>query len=162
MKKVPLKNYVILGILLIFSVIIVLIINNWLSSMNEQEKEKSIVAEIIHEIKTDDIDDYMLENPDFIIYMASKDNCTNISFEKKFKNFLIDNDLEKETVFINLDEIDTKTYSQFIQKYYGGSNMPVFTNSIIIVEEQKVRDILNSEKFKIEEVKKFLKDNGVY
>lgn len=119
MKKIPLKNYVILGILLISSVIIVLIINNWLSSLNEQEKEKSIVAEIIHEIKTDDIDDYMLENPDFIIYMASRDNCTNIKFEKKFKKFLIDNDLEKGTVFINLDEIDSKTYSQFIKKYYG-------------------------------------------
>ena len=162
MKKVPLKNYVILGIILIFSVITILIINNWLSSMNDQEKEKSIVAEIIHEIKTDDIDNYMLENPDFIVYMASRDNCTNISFEKKFKKFLIDNDLEKEIVFINLDEIDSKTYSQFIQKYYDGPNMPVFTNSIIVVEEQKVRDILNSEKFKIEEVKKFLKDNGVY
>ncbi len=162
MKKVPLKNYVILGIVLIFSVIIVFIINNWLSSMNEHEKEKSIVAEIIHEIKTDDIDDYMLENPDFIIYMASRDNCTNISFEKKFKKFLIDNDLEKGTVFINLDDIDTKIYSQFIQKYYGGPNTPVFTNSIIIVEKQKIRDILNSEKFKIDGVKKFLKDNGVY
>lgn len=162
MKKILLKNYVVLGIILITSVVIVLFINNWLSSINEQKKEKSIIANIIHEIKTDDIDDYILENPNFIIYMASKDDCNDVSFEKKFKSFLIDNELEKETVFLNLDEINDEIYLKFIQKYYNGANMPVFNNSIIIIENQKIRDILNGKKLKIKEVKKFLKDNGVY
>lgn len=162
MKKIPLKNYAILGFILIISIIIVLLINNCLSSIKDQKKEKSIIAGMIHEIKTDDIDDYILENPNFIIYMASKDACNNVSFEKSLKGFLIDNELEKETVFLNLDEINDEIYIKFIQKYYNGSNMPTFNNSIIVIENKKIRDILNGKKLKIKEVKKFLKDNGVY
>lgn len=162
MKKIPLKNYIILGIILAMSTIIVLIINNCLLSINDQKKEKTIITQIIHEITPNDFDNYILENPNFVIYMASKDNCTNISFEKNLKKFLIDNDLETEFIFINLDEMTNETYIKFIQKYYNGTNVPTFNNSIIVIENQKIRDILNGDKLKIKEVKKFLKDNGVY
>ena len=87
MKEVGLKNYIILGIILIVSVILVFYINNFLISTKNSCTQQSIVAEMLNEIKTTDIDNFILEHPNTIIYIASKENCNNIGFETSFKKF---------------------------------------------------------------------------
>ena len=83
MKRIPLKNYFILGIILVSSIFIVLYINKlYLSTKNND----NILNEFIKEIKTQEIDNYIIENPNFIIYLGYKNN-DNKSFEKKFKKF---------------------------------------------------------------------------
>ena len=76
-----LKNYFILGIIIASSIFIVLYINKlYLSTKNND----NILNGFIKEIKTQEIDNYIIENPNFIIYLGYKNN-DNKSFEKKFK-----------------------------------------------------------------------------
>lgn len=164
MKKIPLKNYVILGVILIVSVIAVLYANNWLKETKKQYVDNTVIFDFIREVKVSEIDDYVVENPNFIVYLTSKSNRNNIKFENDLEKFLTDNDLQKEFVFINIDDFQSENYSNFINKYYALNSSVTLTDSIIIFDEQKISDIFYdvSDGLTIKNVKNFLKKNEVY
>lgn len=158
MKRIPLKNYFILGIILASSIFIVLYINKlYLSTKNND----NILNEFIKEIKTQEIDNYIIENPNFIIYLGYKNN-DNKSFEKKFKKLVTKYDLQKDIVFIDISQFDDETFNKFCKKY--ADKLLEKDSSLIIVDNQKVIDVLDITKGNndIELVKMFFKKNGVY
>ena len=113
MKRIPLKNYFILGIILASSIFIVLYINKlYLSTKNND----NILNGFIKEIKTQEIDNYIIENPNFIIYLGYKNN-DNKSFEKKFKKLVTKYDLQKDIVFIDISQFNDETFNKFCKKY---------------------------------------------
>ena len=158
MKRIPLKNYFILGIILASSIFIVLYINKlYLSTKNND----NILNGFIKEIKTQEIDNYIIENPNFIIYLGYKNN-DNKSFEKKFKKLVTKYDLQKDIVFIDISQFNDETFNKFCKKY--ADKLLKKDSSLIIVDNQKVIDVLditigNND---IELVKMFFKKNGVY
>lgn len=158
MKKIPLKNYFILGIILASSIFIVLYINKlYLSTKNND----NILNGFIKEIKTQEIDNYIIENPNFIIYLGYKNN-DNKSFEKKFKKLVTKYDLQKDIVFIDISQFNDETFNKFCKKY--ADKLLKKDSSLIIVDNQKVIDVLDITKGNndIELVKMFFKKNGVY
>ncbi len=158
MKRIPLKNYFILGIILASSIFIVLYINKlYLSTKNND----NILNGFIKEIKTQEIDNYIIENPNFIIYLGYKNN-DNKSFEKKFKKLVTKYDLQKDIVFIDISQFNDETFNKFCKKY--ADKLLKKDSSLIIVDNQKVIDALDITKGNndIELVKMFFKKNGVY
>ncbi len=158
MKRIPLKNYFILGIILVSSIFIVLYINKlYLSTKNND----NILNGFIKEIKTQEIDNYIIENPNFIIYLGYKNN-DNKSFEKKFKKLVTKYDLQKDIVFIDISQFNDETFNNFCKKY--ADKLLKKDSSLIIVDNQKVIDVLDITKGNndIELVKMFFKKNGVY
>ena len=158
MKRIPLKNYFILGIILVSSIFIVLYINKlYLSTKNND----NILNGFIKEIKIQEIDNYIIENPNFIIYLGYKNN-DNKSFEKKFKKLVTKYDLQKDIVFIDISQFNDETFNKFYKKY--ADKLLEKDSSLIIVDNQKVIDVLNITKGNndIELVKMFFKKNGVY
>lgn len=158
MKRIPLKNYFILGIILVSSIFIVLYINKlYLSTKNND----NILNGFIKEIKTQEIDNYIIENPNFIIYLGDKNN-DNKSFEKKFKKLVTKYDLQKDIVFIDISQFNDETFNNFCKKY--ADKLLKKDSSLIIVDNQKVIDVLDITKGNndIELVKMFFKKNGVY
>ncbi len=158
MKRIPLKNYFILGIILVSSIFIVLYINKlYLSTKNND----NILNGFIKEIKTQEVDNYIIENPNFIIYLGYKNN-DNKSFEKKFKKLVTKYDLQKDIVFIDISQFNDETFNKFCKKY--ADKLLKKDSSLIIVDNQKVIDVLDITKGNndIELVKMFFKKNGVY
>lgn len=158
MKRIPLKNYFILGIILVSSIFIVLYINKlYLSTKNND----NILNGFIKEIKTQEVDNYIIENPNFIIYLGYKNN-DNKSFEKKFKKLVTKYDLQKDIVFIDINQFNDETFNKFCKKY--ADKLLKKDSSLIIVDNQKVIDVLDITKGNndIELVKMFFKKNGVY
>ena len=158
MKRIPLKNYFILGIILASSIFIVLYINKlYLSTKNND----NILNGFIKEIKTQEIDNYIIENPNFIIYLGYKNN-DNKSFEKKFKKLVTKYDLQKDIVFIDISQFNDEDFNKFCKKY--ADKLLEKDSSLIIVDNQKVIDVLDITKGNndIELVKMFFKKNGVY
>lgn len=158
MKRIPLKNYFILGIILASSIFIVLYINKlYLSTKNND----NILNGFIKEIKTQEIDNYIIENPNFIIYLGYKNN-DNKPFEKKFKKLVTKYDLQKDIVFIDISQFNDETFNKFCKKY--ADKLLKKDSSLIIVDNQKVIDALDITKGNndIELVKMFFKKNGVY
>lgn len=162
MKKVPLKNYLILGLILVVSVIVVLYFNK-LCINAKNKKNDNLLINFIREITPHELENYITENPNFVIYLDDE-NMQDNSFQKKFKKFLIKYDLQKEVVFININQFDEKEFNEFIKKYYDNDLNIEKRKSLIIIDNQKIVDIMlaDNEKFDINFVKEFFKENGVY
>ena len=158
MRKIPFRNYLILVLILIVSMAAVIYMNKlYLSAKNDN----NILDGFINEIKPQEIDTYIIENPNFVIYLGYK-NSDNKSFEKKFKNFVTKYDLQKNIVFIDIKQFEDKKFNDFSEKYASVSLNK--NNSLIIIDNQKVIDTLDitKERCDIELVKIFFKKNGVY
>ncbi len=159
MKKIPLKNYFLLVLLIAVSVIVVLYCVNWYSRM---QKKASILPEYISEIKYDEIDNFAVENPNFIIYLSSKEDNKLEKFETELKGFLIDNDLSQDFIYMDMDQFK---FEEFMQKYKNIDNYKLDDDIVMIIfENQKVRDIFTAKisDINMENVKKFLQNNEVY
>lgn len=160
MRKIPLKNYIILGIIIVVSVFAVLYFNKLYKNTKNSE---TVLYGFIKEVKPYELDNYITENPNFIMYLSSRIS-SNKSFEKKFKKFLMKYDLQKYVIFIDIDEFGNQYFETFISKYSGDSLTLKKFNNIIIIDNQKIQDVLfmNEEQFDIDLVKKLFKENGVY
>lgn len=157
MKKIPLKNYLILVLLLVVSSVLVLYFINW---YKEFQRHTSMLPEYISEIKYVELDNYMIENPDFVIFLSSKENNKTTNLEKNLQKWLVSNNLIKKIIFMDIDQFDIK---QFSKKYCDDFVQTKKDVMVIIVENQKVKNILSksANEIKIDDIKEFLKENGV-
>jgi len=162
MRKVPLKNYLIITIIMMVSVASVFYLVNWYNTNQNHYKETSIIVDLIKEVKFSEFDDYMTENPDFIIYLGNKMENINVKFEKNLKKFITKKDLQKQFVFMDITEFDNKD-SNLVKNHLENIANFKAHNYIIIVDNQKIKNILVvDESIKDSKVvESFLKENEV-
>ena len=80
MRKIPKKNYILLVLLLIMTVFSVFYIANWYTASKNFQLEDSIMKNFLGEIKESEIENYILENPETVIYVSiGNDEKTKLS-----------------------------------------------------------------------------------
>ena len=162
-RKIPFKNYIIISVILIISVAIVVYLANWYQTTNMYYKNISIIADFIKEVKVSEIDNYITENPDFVIYLANKNEILNVKFEKSLKKLITKNDLQKQFIFVDKSAFDNENFREFITKH--GNDIEEFSlnDCIIIIDNQQIKDliIINESFHDAKMVELFLKENGV-
>ena len=128
------KNYIYLTILLIVTVIITLSLSNL---YKRETTEISYSYEMLNKITANEFEEYMIEHPDTIIYIADKTNLDNNKFEKKFVNKLEKLNLLENVVYIEKEEM-TKKIEELLKKNYSyeykEKNLPI----IIVISDAKV------------------------
>ena len=159
MKKIPLKNYFILGGILAVSAFIVISFN--MIYINAK-KSQNTMDDFIKEIKPVEIDNYIVENPNFIIYFGTLDEGQE-NFKKNFKKFLIKEDLKNDVIFVDLNLFDDEKFNKFVSKYSDGKFSIGRFDNIVIVDNQKIVNVLLSkqDKLEVKKIKSFFKENGV-
>ena len=68
-KKIPVKNYVIYGVIVVITIVIVMYLNEWYKAYKKSELNESYIAKYVNEVNYDEFSNYVLENPDGIIYI---------------------------------------------------------------------------------------------
>ena len=152
--KKRMRNYIICIILFIACFGIVLYLRE-LYRVNEAEQKKiPVIQGYISEIYSDDLEHYVLDNPNGVIYMciANDENCR--SFEREFKKLLKRNEYVDDLVYLNLMNVDQDKFleefnSKFIYKVKLSKEYPAF----VLFEEGKVKAILQEKDKKLDIVK---------
>lgn len=150
------KNYIILVILLLSTVVITLFLA---SLYNNKSEDVSFAYETLNKIKSDEFEEYLVENPDVIFYIGNKDDSSKNKFEKKFVKKLQNLNLfdlvvyiEKQDITSNLKQILNENY-----KYnYNDENLPIiivisdggFSQVIEVINELNVDSAINYEVFR--------------
>ena len=129
----PLKNYLIYVVLIIITVLLTLFFSK---SYLKDNGQKSILYSYISEIKTDDFEQFMTENPDAIIYISSIQNDNNIGFEKKLKKKIDSLNIKENVVFINKETVDSNFLNLLRESY--GLNLNINESSLIIINDNVV------------------------
>ena len=110
-KKIPLKNYILLGSIILFTIMFVLYARGWYIAAEDYYQNNSIILDTVAEIHSEEIANYAVDNPSFILYAASGDNADIKKFEKEFKKFILKNDLNNRVLYLNLSNVNVADFN---------------------------------------------------
>ncbi len=152
-RKIPTKNYIIYGIIVTLSLLLVFYLNEWFKAYKTNELENSYIANYVSELNYDEFQNYIQENPNIIVYMGIKNSEECLTVEKTLYKIIEQNDLKDELVFLNLGEKNFNQLDKIKQKYYSETLNKTFDNipSIAIFTNGKIVDlVVSDEEGKIE------------
>lgn len=150
MRQVPVKNYIFLGLLAV-GVVAVCFIFSFLYKKKDSGIYVSIIKDVASgEIKYDDLDNYLQENPNVVLYIYDSEKKNSRDVEKNFKKLILDNDIAQYIVYVEKTE-DIK------KKYDLGKTSPIF----IAYQEGVLKEILSKKNASYDEIESFLVRNKV-
>lgn len=168
-RVVPIKNYYILAIIAIVTIGFVFYLVDWYQNSQENKPGVSVLSGTVSEVKSDELSNYLLDNPNIVIYLASSKDENNKGFEKKLKKYLLDEEISNEFVYLDINEIKDKAfYNEFVNNYYDEDlknkniSLDYFPN-MVLVKDGKVKDVLikYDSSIKINEVEEFLQRHEI-
>ncbi len=115
-KKIPLKNYVILVVIFIAFVFLVFYMRDWYNTTRVYYNENSPVLEVSIEMNQEELGNYAQENPDFILYVSSGYTDSIKSFERKFRNYIVEHNLN--VVYIDASSIDINEFNNYLKNNF--------------------------------------------
>jgi hypothetical protein len=160
MKKY--KGYIFLGLIFIVSIVICIYALKWHAVYKEDMLNTTIITDYIHELRKPEFINYISDNPYAIIYfgVTSDDNCRR--FEKKFKDYIINNNLGETIVYISVNEIAGEDFGSRLDKLY---NKQEFRNqnkyfdevpALAVYNNTTLVDFISSKDLTVDEVDELL------
>ena len=161
-KEIPLKNYILLSIVLILTIVVVIYFFLWKNTYEKSKLQTPILDDYLLVINYNELNNYLVENKDAIIYV-SKLNDENIRlFENKFKNIINKNNLNNKILYLDLtEELKENNIVKEINKKYGKEMTEVPT--IVIIKDGKISSSYNikENKYNIKLLEKYLEKEDV-
>lgn len=155
MREIPKKNYIILIITFVLSIMLSLYLASWYNMTNELKNEISIFTEHSLELKIEELDTYLVENPASIVLITNSN--INNKLEDDIYAYLSQNALLDNFVYINISnykDIEITNILNKISKIKISNNYP----NIYLTENGKiVSSMLNKkEKINMKKIKNYI------
>ena len=145
-KEIPLKNYVYLSIILIASIFMIFYLYKWYETYRESKLNVSIMTDYLTVINFNELEDYIIENKNAVIYVSVLGDEDINKFENSFKNTIVDNNLKKSMLYLDVTNEDISAVKE---KLKIDSNLPcivVYTNGEITDTYSIVENNYSSKK----------------
>ena len=153
MRQIPLKNFIILSLIYLLVILFSLGLRNWYL---KNYVNNSHINEVISEIKIEEFESYIQENPDIIIYFSNSKNV-DLNLEQKMINYIIKKNLTNNIVYVDTYSIEKEWFKKINNNYVIDSvNIQIVpnTDNIVLVKSGKIEasavynEILDYDKFK--------------
>lgn len=118
LRVVPVKNYVILFGVMIGSFLLLYYFYKWFDTYEESKLNMRILDSYMQVINHNEIDDYVTENPDTVIYVSILQDKEIREFEKLVKQKYRDKLIEKEILYLDMTNVSEKDMVMLKNKYY--------------------------------------------
>ena len=145
-REIPKKNYVVLGIVLIGTFLLMYYFYMWYDAYLETKLGKPILDKYMEVINYNELDNYLVENNNAIIYVSYLEDTEIRDFEKQLKSLLKRHEIDRDVLYMDVTD-NKKIVDTIISKYSNNSfnyDIPV----ILVIENGKLKDIYS------------IKDNG--
>ena len=162
-REIPLKNYIILFIIVVFTISFVFYLRTWYNTSKEYYQNNSIMSEYLSELKISEIGSYLVDNPNSIIYYASAKDTNIKPFEKKFKKLLEEYEIKNEIIYIDASKEENKEIISKLNNISDKKISEVKIPNLISVKDGKIDKILYSDDSSINkrDVQNFLIKCGI-
>jgi len=144
-RKVPLKNYVILGVVMVVTLLLLYYFYMWVDIYKESKINIPIMDKYMNVINYNELDNYLVENPNTILYVSVLDNEEIRTFEKKLKNEFKSKNINNEVLYMNLtSELNDKDImNELTKKYYVNDLSITDVPCILIFSSGNLKSIYN-------------------
>ena len=123
-KNVTIKNYIVLAIILIVTFLLLFYFYLWFDKYEETLLSKRILDRYMLVINDNELDDYLVENPNTIIYVSKLNDEKIRDFEKLIKNKYKSNSINNNILYLDVTDISERDKTYLISKYnYNGLNI---------------------------------------
>lgn len=161
-KEIPLKNYILLSIVLILTIVVVIYFFLWKNTYEKSKLQTPILDDHLLVINYNELNNYLVENKDAIIYVSKLNDESIRLFENKFKNIINKNNLNNKILYLDLtEELKENNIVKEINKKYGKEMTEVPT--IVIIKDGKISSSYNikENKYNIKLLEKYLEKEDV-
>lgn len=161
-KEIPLKNYILLSIVLILTIVVVIYFFLWKNTYEKSKLQTPILDDYLLVINYNELNNYLVENKDAIIYVSKLNNENIRLFENKFKNIINKNNLNNKILYLDLtEELKENNIVKEINKKYGKEMTE--TPTIVIIKDGKISSSYNikENKYNIKLLEKYLEKEDV-
>lgn len=121
-RKIPLKNYIILGLIFLATVLVTFYVRGWYNTTKEYYAQNSVMTKVTREIKSEEISNYTLENQKFVLYTSSGQNMDIKDFEDKFKDSVKKLELDNDMLYLNLDGVDINEFTSNLKNNFASND----------------------------------------
>lgn len=138
MNEIPKKNYYILLGLILGTIFLTLSL-----SYIYINKDKTISNFYMYsnKITSEEFDEYIIENPNLIVYISDKYNLSYEDFEKKFEKKINELNLKDNLVYIDKSSLSKKFLSDLEKKYNLNINRKKLPIIIVISDKRIIKTI---------------------
>ena len=160
-REIAFKNYIILALVLIITIIGVIYIFMWYSSKEKSKLELPILDDYIIPFNYNELNDYIVENKDAVIYTSVLNDVNIRLFEIKFKNVIVKNNLNSSILYLDLtNEIKDNNVLLKMEKKYGTK---VDIPSVMVFRDGVLTDVYNikEDNYNIKKLEKYLEKEVV-
>lgn len=164
-KKIPLKNYIILGIIFLVSIVVVVYLCRCYKVYDESQRETPVIRGHLPEITENEVDSYLVENPSTVFYMCTASSFVCRNYEKDFIKLIDEKKLSNSIIYVNLSNADIENFvNNFNNNHKYKVKLTKNYPALVIFEDSKVINILQNdknEKLTISKTKSFLDMNKI-
>lgn len=143
-RIIPTKNYIIAAVISVLTLVIVLVLANYYQQQKAYQNEANTPMGFLSEIKSEELDNFLIENHDVMIYLANSD-IDNSKLQNKVKKIITKSEYSNDIVYLNMKNLTEDFYTTFATKYFSDSlvNTNMTSDSLLIIKEGKVINIIN-------------------
>ena len=165
LRKIPIKNYIILGVIFIIGIAIIGYLCNWYKVYDEYQRETPVIRGTLSEITAEEINHYVLDNPTTIFYMCTSKDFSCRNYEKDLKKLIESKELQNNIIYVNLTNVDINSFvDDFNNTYNYKKKLTTNYPALVIFEDGKIISILQGNKEKkltVSKTKQFIELNNI-
>lgn len=164
-RKIEIKNYVILLIVIVVTIFAVFYARSWYITGIEYRENNSIMSSTISQINENEITNCLSENPNAVIYASSGEDTEVKDFERKFQKLIIKYSLVNQFLYVNLDT-SSDSFVSTLRSFAVSADVSNKVNntsaSIYIFKNGNLTQVVdNADTIGTEQIIKILKEYGV-
>lgn len=159
-RKVGIKNYLILILIFTIAIVVTLYLCNVYTVYKESKLQIPVISGTLSEITSEELEHYISENPTIMMYLCTASNETCRKYESSLKKYIVREELQETMVYLNITPEESQNFAEkFNEKYTGNLKLKDIYPALVIFEDGKVTHLLQGkekEKLTITKTKQFM------
>lgn len=144
-RIIPKKNYIIIVMIFVITLIIVFVLRNRYIMYQDYQLTIPVISGTLNEINDKEVYTYLDEIDDVMMYIgtAGDNNCRKL--EKDLKKFIVDNDLKSKIIYLNITNVKNlnEFYDNFNENFVIDNRYIDSFPAFIIFKDGKVLDYVS-------------------
>lgn len=145
-KKVPVKNYLILLLISVITVILVLYINAWAKTYKQDKLSLSPFSGVLDEIGPEEITQTMSETNEIILYVGYNNNQKLYDSEVILLDYIKKHDLADKVIYVNVsNSLEDNKYVNILKEAFDNVQKEIKKAPMLIyVKNGKAIEVISS------------------
>ena len=140
-RVIPNKNYIIVAVIFVITIGFMFFLKKWYISYQDYENTIPILSGVISEVRYNEIDNYLSDNPSVVIYMGDTKDSDCREFELELKELLENKQIKDRVIYYNVTDVKNKKLllKELNDKYVNNNKISSYP-VVMIFEDGKVID----------------------